>query len=145
VGGGDVGWGIADHQAVLGLGSKRRKGGENDVGGGLAGEAVGALHLVEEAEQAELVEDGAGGRGAFGGGGGFASGELGEAFRDSRVDTRLLMAAAEVGGAVVGDELFALLEGEAGEDFGEAVVQMEADEGLQVVEIGRAAGRVTGI
>ena len=57
---------------------------KHDVRRGLAREAVGALHVIEIAEQAELLEDGARGRSALGGRGGLASAERRQRLRDAR-------------------------------------------------------------
>ena len=120
--------------------AERAQRGQDDVRRGLAREAVSALHLIEVLQEAELVEDRAGGRGAFSSCSGFARVELGQPFHYAGIQASLLVAAAQVRGAVVGDELFALLQGEIGEDLGEALVQMQADEAFQIGEIDGAAG-----
>jgi len=59
--GGDVGRGIPDHQAVFRVRSERGQGCQDDIRRGFAGEAVSALHGIEEAEKAELLEHVTGG------------------------------------------------------------------------------------
>ena len=83
---------------------------QNHVRRGLAGEAVGALHVVEVLEQAELLQHRAGGGRALGGGRGFAPAQ-----RRQRLPARpgytlgLRVAARQVDGAVLLDQLVDLL------------------------------------
>jgi hypothetical protein len=51
------------------------------------------------------------------------------------------MAALDVNGAIVGDQLLALLQGELRINVGEAFVEVQPDEALEVREINRAADR----
>ena len=85
-----VGGGIAHEETVLGPGAHGGQGGEEDIRGRFAREAVGALHVVEVPDQAELLEDGAGGRAAFGGGGALAAAEHGQAFGNAGVNGGLV-------------------------------------------------------
>src|SRR5262249_45511202 len=62
-----IGGGIAYQQTVPGLGPERGERREDYIRRGLARKAVGALHVIEELNQAELLEDGARGGSAFSG------------------------------------------------------------------------------
>src|SRR5579871_1605391 len=68
-----VGRAVTDEQAIFRFGAECVERGEDYVRGGLAGETVGALYVVEMREQAELIEYRARGDAAFCGGGGFAA------------------------------------------------------------------------
>src|ERR1017187_4506240 len=56
-----VGGGSAHQETVFDSSAHGGQGGEEDIRGRFGGEAVGALHVVEVLDQAELLEDGAGG------------------------------------------------------------------------------------
>jgi hypothetical protein len=56
----------------------------------------------------------------------------------------VLVAASQISGPVIRDQLFPLLQREIRKDLGEAFMQVKTDEALQVREIDRTAGRNTG-
>src|ERR1019366_1625626 len=107
------------------------------VRGRLGGKAVGALHVVEVAQQAELLQNRPRGGCAFGGGGAFAPAERGQRLGGTGIHGRPGVAGAQVDGAILTDPLLHLLRCVVGEHVAEHRHQVKADVAFQKVERNR--------
>src|ERR1017187_7096300 len=133
-----VGGGIAHHEAVFRLRVERFERGQDDVRRRLAGETIGALHVVEILDQSKLFEYQSRGGCAFGGGGALASAQRGQPLQRARIGFRQLVAPAAVAGAILLNQSVDLRGIVARKDFLEQVDKVKADVALQVFEVLRA-------